>query len=175
MFFSIFHPCVSAGAMFRAKRVSTCIYGTTYGRYTFCIIIIYENPLFNMLVWGSLRLVPIIVFLGLKLGERKRNFSCMMEVQKTGEARKFFRSNMLTVGVLATASSLSFSRFKQPWCVLTNPGLKMELTRYFEFTPLEFMNNTNVVLNTERTFAQVHSSTIYPHSQQDGNASSLPD
>ena len=38
----------------RNERVSTCIYGTTYVRQ------IYENPRFNTLVWGPLRLAPNI-------------------------------------------------------------------------------------------------------------------
>ena len=47
----------AACAMFRVKRVSTCIYGTTYDRY---IIYIYMKiPPFDLLVWGSLRLAPI--------------------------------------------------------------------------------------------------------------------
>ena len=37
------------------KRVSTCIYRMMYVRQ----IYIYENPPFNTLVWGSLRLAPI--------------------------------------------------------------------------------------------------------------------
>ena len=44
MFFSIFCPHLySARAMFRIKRVSISIYGTTYDTYIIIIIIIYEN------------------------------------------------------------------------------------------------------------------------------------
>ena len=56
----------SACACFGLKESwSTCIYGTTsYGRY---IYIYMKNPLFNSLVWGSLRLAPTIFALSTAL------------------------------------------------------------------------------------------------------------
>ena len=42
--------------MFSVKRVSTCIYGTTYVGQVY--VGYMKNPPFNSLVWGSLRLAP---------------------------------------------------------------------------------------------------------------------
>ena len=49
---------------FWVKRVSACIYGTTYDRYIYMKI-----PPFDSLVWGSLRLAPIIIIIIISLGE----------------------------------------------------------------------------------------------------------